>query len=219
MDHIVLRVRDVEESLRFYSEVLGLAVERVEQWRAGEVRFPSVRLNADTIIDLFASDQEPIGKDGAKNQGPLLHGHRTHGHGSLEEPSLSPWAWKSRPGRASGGVPTATASPCTSTTRMTTWWNCGITRPQAVLALRPGAAVGSARPPAFPPPRAGYSPPAPLPNAPAADSPPATRSTSGGPAWPCCTADRAGSGCRSGHVPPSDLGIRWSTSSTRGSKP
>ena len=68
MDHIVLRVRDVEESLRFYHEILGLPVERVEQWRAGDIRFPSVRLNADTIIDLFASDQEPIGRDGAKNQ-------------------------------------------------------------------------------------------------------------------------------------------------------
>lgn len=68
MDHIVLRVRDVEESLRFYSELLGLPTERVAQWRAGEVRFPSVRLNADTIIDLFASDQEPIGKAGPRNQ-------------------------------------------------------------------------------------------------------------------------------------------------------
>ena len=68
MDHIVLRVQDVERSLRFYANVLGLQPERVEQWRAGEIRFPSVRLNADTIIDLFASDQEPIGKDGAKNQ-------------------------------------------------------------------------------------------------------------------------------------------------------
>ncbi|MCY4365104.1 MAG: VOC family protein [Chloroflexi bacterium] len=68
MDHIVLRVSDVEASLSFYSEILGLPVERVDQWRAGEVRFPSVRLNADTIIDLFASDQEPIGKEGAKNQ-------------------------------------------------------------------------------------------------------------------------------------------------------
>lgn len=68
MDHIVLRVRDVEESLRFYSQLLGLPTERVEQWRAGEVRFPSVRLNADTIIDLFASDQEPIGKEGRRNQ-------------------------------------------------------------------------------------------------------------------------------------------------------
>jgi len=68
LDHIVLRVRDVETSLRFYAQVLGLPAERVEQWRAGEVRFPSVRLNADTIIDLFASDQQPIGREGSKNQ-------------------------------------------------------------------------------------------------------------------------------------------------------
>ena len=68
MDHIVLRVKDVEVSMQFYTETLGLKPERVEQWRAGEVRFPSVRLNDDTIIDLFASDQESIGRDGVKNQ-------------------------------------------------------------------------------------------------------------------------------------------------------
>ena len=68
MDHIVLRVKDVEESLRFYCETLGMQSERVDQWKAGEVRFPSARLNADTIIDFFASDQETIGKDGVKNQ-------------------------------------------------------------------------------------------------------------------------------------------------------
>ena len=68
MDHIVLRTRDVEESLRFYTEVLGLQPERVEQWRAGEIRFPSARLNADTIIDFFASDNIPTDKDGPKNQ-------------------------------------------------------------------------------------------------------------------------------------------------------
>ena len=68
LDHIVLRVKDVETSLRFYTQVLGLPAERVEQWRAGEIRFPSARLNADTIIDFFASDQKPIGREGAKNQ-------------------------------------------------------------------------------------------------------------------------------------------------------
>ena len=68
MDHIVLRVKDVEESLRFYCETLGMPSERVDQWRAGEVRFPSARLNADTIIDFFGTDQETIGKDGVKNQ-------------------------------------------------------------------------------------------------------------------------------------------------------
>ena len=39
MDHIVLRVKDVEVSLRFYCETLGMQSERVDQWKAGEVRF------------------------------------------------------------------------------------------------------------------------------------------------------------------------------------
>ena len=68
LDHIVLRVKDVEVSMRFYTEMLGLKPERVEQWRAGEIRFPSARLNADTIIDFFATDQAPISKDGIRNQ-------------------------------------------------------------------------------------------------------------------------------------------------------
>lgn len=68
MDHIVLRTQDVEQSLRFYTEVLGMQPERVEQWRAGEVRFPSARLNADTIIDFFESDNYSMDKDGPKNQ-------------------------------------------------------------------------------------------------------------------------------------------------------
>ena len=68
LDHIVLRVKDVETSLAFYTDVLGLQPERVEQWRAGEIRFPSARLNADTILDFFASEQEAIGREGAKNQ-------------------------------------------------------------------------------------------------------------------------------------------------------
>jgi catechol 2,3-dioxygenase-like lactoylglutathione lyase family enzyme len=53
-DHIVLNVADVECSLRFYVECLGLAPERVDLWRRGDVRFPSVRVNEGTIIDLVA---------------------------------------------------------------------------------------------------------------------------------------------------------------------
>ena len=68
MDHIVLRVADAERSLKFYTEVLGLSSERVDQWRKGDIRFPSVRINGDTIIDLFEFDQTPIGKDGDKNE-------------------------------------------------------------------------------------------------------------------------------------------------------
>ena len=68
LDHIVLRVKDVEVSMQFYIDTLGLKVERMDQWRKGEVRFPSARLNDDTIIDFFASDQQPTGRDGARNQ-------------------------------------------------------------------------------------------------------------------------------------------------------
>ena len=58
LDHIGLRVKDVEASLRFYSELLGLKAERVDEWRKGEIGFPSVRLNADTLIDFFLSENK-----------------------------------------------------------------------------------------------------------------------------------------------------------------
>lgn len=51
-DHIVLRVKDVEASLCFYTEVLGLEPERVDAWRAGTVPFPSLRVTPSTVIDL-----------------------------------------------------------------------------------------------------------------------------------------------------------------------
>jgi len=53
MDHIVLNVKNEERMIAFYSEVLMLAPERLAEYRAGEVPFPSVRLNPDTVIDLF----------------------------------------------------------------------------------------------------------------------------------------------------------------------
>jgi catechol 2,3-dioxygenase-like lactoylglutathione lyase family enzyme len=68
LDHIVLRVQDVEVSLLFYTETLGLKAERVELWQKGEVRFPSARLNDDTIIDFFASEDRPVNRDGVRNQ-------------------------------------------------------------------------------------------------------------------------------------------------------
>jgi len=53
MDHIVLNVTDINRSLAFYMDVLGLEAERLDEFRRGEVRFPSVRVSADTVIDLF----------------------------------------------------------------------------------------------------------------------------------------------------------------------
>ena len=53
LDHIVLNCADVERSLAYYTGTLGLGGERVEEWRRGEVPFPSVRIDEGTIIDLF----------------------------------------------------------------------------------------------------------------------------------------------------------------------
>jgi catechol 2,3-dioxygenase-like lactoylglutathione lyase family enzyme len=53
MDHIVLNVEDDEKMIAFYSKILMLESERLEEYRAGMVPFPSVRLSSGTIIDLF----------------------------------------------------------------------------------------------------------------------------------------------------------------------
>ena len=53
LDHVVLRCADVEASLRWYVEVLGLTAERVDEWRAGSLPFPSVRVSPDSIVDLI----------------------------------------------------------------------------------------------------------------------------------------------------------------------
>jgi catechol 2,3-dioxygenase-like lactoylglutathione lyase family enzyme len=52
-DHLVLRCADVEASLAWYANELGLPEVRVAQWRAGQAPFPSVRINSETIIDLI----------------------------------------------------------------------------------------------------------------------------------------------------------------------
>ena len=61
MDHIVLKCRDIEATLAWYLGELGLSPVRIDEWRAGDAPFPSVRVSADTIIDLVAvpADQDP----------------------------------------------------------------------------------------------------------------------------------------------------------------
>jgi catechol 2,3-dioxygenase-like lactoylglutathione lyase family enzyme len=53
LDHIVLRCADIEVSLAFYCDRLGLVPDRVDEWRRGETFFPSARIDATTLIDLF----------------------------------------------------------------------------------------------------------------------------------------------------------------------
>lgn len=67
MDHIVLNVEEDERMIAFYCEVLMLAAERLQEYRAGKVPFPSVRLNSETIIDLFP--QEMWQKNSAMGKG------------------------------------------------------------------------------------------------------------------------------------------------------
>jgi catechol 2,3-dioxygenase-like lactoylglutathione lyase family enzyme len=54
-DHLVLRCVDVETTLWWYVERLGLEPVRLEEWRAGHAPFPSVRVDRTTIIDLVPS--------------------------------------------------------------------------------------------------------------------------------------------------------------------
>src|SRR5688572_24283206 len=58
MDHIVLVVADVERSIAWYRDVLGLEALPLEEWRRGEVLFPSVRVDEGTIIDLLAGPRD-----------------------------------------------------------------------------------------------------------------------------------------------------------------
>ncbi|WUR59206.1 VOC family protein [Micromonospora chokoriensis] len=62
-DHLVLTVADVERSLTFYCGQLGLPPVRVDEWRAGRVPFPSVRVSAECIIDLVRGDRQGTNVD------------------------------------------------------------------------------------------------------------------------------------------------------------
>lgn len=52
IDHIVWRVPDVEKTVAWYRDQLGLEPVRLEEWRAGSVPFVSVRISDATIIDI-----------------------------------------------------------------------------------------------------------------------------------------------------------------------
>ena len=73
LDHIVLNVSDIDRSLDFYANVLGLNIERLDEFRAGKIGFPSARINEHTIIDLFPSKQGAASRDSEKPQGNLNH--------------------------------------------------------------------------------------------------------------------------------------------------
>ena len=59
LDHIVLRSPDIERSLAFYCNVMGLEPVRVTEWREAKAPFPSVRIAPETLIDLVPLQEEP----------------------------------------------------------------------------------------------------------------------------------------------------------------
>ena len=55
-DHLVLCCNDVDTTLAWYVNVLGLEPVRVEEWRQGDSPFPSVRVSPSTLIDLIPGE-------------------------------------------------------------------------------------------------------------------------------------------------------------------
>lgn len=53
LDHLVLKLRDEPAMVTFYTDLLGFEAERLEDYRSGRAPFPSIRINATTIIDLL----------------------------------------------------------------------------------------------------------------------------------------------------------------------
>ena len=62
-DHIVLVVADPERSVAWYRDMLGLAPERLDEWRRGEVPFVSLRIDDRTLIDLLAGERTGTNAD------------------------------------------------------------------------------------------------------------------------------------------------------------
>ena len=62
-DHVVLNVADTRRSVDWYGGKLGLEVLRFDEWERQEVFFVSVRINAETIIDLFETPRTGMNAD------------------------------------------------------------------------------------------------------------------------------------------------------------
>ena len=62
-DHVVLVSPDPERLVGWYISELGLAAERLEQWRAGEVPFVSLRVSDTFLIDVLRGEPSGVNVD------------------------------------------------------------------------------------------------------------------------------------------------------------
>lgn len=69
LDHIALNVVDVDRSVEFYRTIFGFLIERLDEFKSGQVPFPSARINETTLIDLFPPKMwdDGEGSDGKHN--------------------------------------------------------------------------------------------------------------------------------------------------------
>lgn len=70
LDHFVLRVRDLDGSLAFYRDVLGLPIQFLEEYRAGQRPFVSVRIGSQ-LLDLVPDST--FDSEAGKTAGGFLH--------------------------------------------------------------------------------------------------------------------------------------------------
>lgn len=73
LDHVVLWTRSPRASMDFYTRVVGLEPVRFAEFEAGEAPFPSVRVCADSIIDLMPAEGVSATEALTGNQGSAGH--------------------------------------------------------------------------------------------------------------------------------------------------
>jgi catechol 2,3-dioxygenase-like lactoylglutathione lyase family enzyme len=70
LDHFVLRVRDLDRSIAFYRDLLGLPIECLDEYRAGTRPFISARVGGQ-LIDLVPDPS--YDPDAGMRSGGFLH--------------------------------------------------------------------------------------------------------------------------------------------------
>ena len=86
LDHFVLRVRDLDASLAFYRDILGLPIQFLDEYRAGQRPFVSVRIGSQ-LLDLVPDPT--FDPEAGKMAGGFLHFSVGVRAGSLER--VIPW--------------------------------------------------------------------------------------------------------------------------------